>query len=247
MAKTRVYSNGYFYNLSYEIINPKCEKIILILHGWGANKELMKQAFEKPLSDFKQIYLDLPGFGNSSIDAPMDSYAYAKVVEDFLTTIEQKVDYLMGHSFGGKVATIMCQNANFQGLILLSSAGVVLPKSFKVKFKIALFKILKNLPYGDFWRKFFISKDAQGMNEVMYETFKKVVNENLENEFQKLKNPILIFWGNEDKATPLKNGAIIHSLAQKGKFFALDGDHFFFLKHADFINEKIHEEFFKND
>ncbi|AJC86143.1 alpha/beta fold hydrolase [Campylobacter sp. RM16704] len=247
MAKTRVYSNGYFYDLSYELVNPKCEKSILILHGWGANKELMKQAFEKFLSDFKQIYLDLPGFGNSSINIPIDSYGYAKVVENFLTTIEQDIDYIMGHSFGGKIATIMCQNSIFRGLILLSSAGIVLPKSFKIRFKIALFKILKNLPYGDFWRQFFISKDVQGMNEVMYETFKKVVNENFENEFQKIKSPILIFWGNEDKATPLKSGAVIHSLAQKGKFFALDGDHFFFLKHADFICEKIHEDFLKND
>ncbi|AJC84527.1 alpha/beta fold hydrolase [Campylobacter peloridis] len=247
MAKTRVYSNGYFYNLSYELINPECENSILILHGWGANKELMKQAFSQVLKNFKQIYLDLPGFGNSSIDASMDSYAYAKVVKDFLVTIEQKIDYLMGHSFGGKIATIMCQNDDYKGLILLSSAGIVLPKSSKVRFKIALFKILKNLPYGDFWRKFFISKDAQGMSEIMYDTFKKVVNENLENEFQKIKNPILIFWGNEDKATPLKSGAIIHSLAQKGKLFSLEGDHFFFLKHAAFINAKIQEEFINND
>ncbi|TWO24012.1 alpha/beta fold hydrolase [Campylobacter insulaenigrae] len=242
MAKTRVYSNGYFYNLSYEIINQKCDKTILILHGWGANKELMKQAFQEYLKDYKQIYLDLPGFGNSSIDVAMDSYAYTKVVEDFINTIEVKVDFLMGHSFGGKIATLMCKDNIYKGLILLSSAGIVLPKSFKVKFKISLFKILKHFPYSEIIRKFFISKDAQGMNEIMYETFKKVVNENIESEFQNLKSPILIFWGDEDKATPLKSGAIIHSLAKKGKFYSLKGDHFFFLQHAEFISEKINVE-----
>ncbi|WP_291952809.1 alpha/beta hydrolase [Campylobacter sp.] len=242
MAKTRVYSNGYFYNLSYEIVNQKYEKTILILHGWGSNKELMKQAFKDCLGEYKQIYLDLPGFGNSSIDVAMDSYAYAKVVEDFINVIEVKIDFLMGHSFGGKIATLMCKDGIYKGLILLSSAGVVLPKSFKIKFKITLFKILKHFPYSETIRRFFISKDVQGMNEIMYETFKKVVDESIENEFQNLKNPILIFWGNEDKATPLKSGAIIHSLAKKGKFYSLDGDHFFFLKHANFISEKIKEE-----
>lgn len=247
MAKTKVYSAGYFYDLSYEILNPNCEKTILILHGWGANKELMKQAFGNVLRDFKQVYLDLPGFGNSSISVAMDSFAYVRVIEDFLEHLELKIDYLMGHSFGGKIATLLCQRKSFKGLILLSSAGIVLPKSFRVKFKIALFKMIKKLPFANHLREFFISKDAKGMSETMYETFKKVVNENIEEYFKKIQSPILIFWGNEDKATPLKSGAIIHSLAQKGKFFSLDGDHFFFLKHALFIDNKIKEEFLKND
>ncbi|EKI5323702.1 alpha/beta hydrolase, partial [Campylobacter coli] len=72
MALVNVIYNNDTYELSYEILNQDKKKSLLILHGWGANKELMKQAFSKNLNDFCQIYLDLPGFGNSS--APKGLY-----------------------------------------------------------------------------------------------------------------------------------------------------------------------------
>ncbi|MBK1973991.1 alpha/beta hydrolase, partial [Campylobacter sp. TTU-622] len=49
----------------------------------------------------------------------------------------------------------------------------------------------------------------------------------------------LIFWGIDDKDTPLKSGELIHSFIKNSEFYPLNGDHFFFLKHADFIAQKI--------
>jgi non-heme chloroperoxidase len=54
------------FNVSYEIINPTAKKDIVFLHGWGSNKEIMKNAFKDDLKFFRHIYVDLPGFGNSS-------------------------------------------------------------------------------------------------------------------------------------------------------------------------------------
>ncbi|EAL7184363.1 alpha/beta hydrolase, partial [Campylobacter coli] len=44
MALVNVIYNNDTYELSYEILNQDKKKSLLILHGWGANKELMKQA-----------------------------------------------------------------------------------------------------------------------------------------------------------------------------------------------------------
>ena len=66
MAIKEIEYNGLKYSLSYEIIGQNGVKNILILHGWGANKELMKSAFSKYLNQFNCVYLDLPGFGLSS-------------------------------------------------------------------------------------------------------------------------------------------------------------------------------------
>ena len=53
------------YSINYEILNKNQDKNIIFLHGWGSNKEVMKQAFSQELKEFKHFYIDMPGFGKS--------------------------------------------------------------------------------------------------------------------------------------------------------------------------------------
>lgn len=227
------YKNKTF-KLSYEIINPHIEDSTLILHGWGSNKEIMKQAFSKELKEYKHIYLDMPGFGASSNDMILTTKDYGNIIKLFLETLKVEPKIVMGHSFGGKVATLL----NTPYLVLLSSAGVVTVKPWSIKVKIATFKLLKPLGFGKI-RELFISPDAKNMSHEMYETFKNVVDEDFEEEFSKSKSRALCFWGIDDTATPLYTGEKIASLIENSKFYPLEGDHFFFLKHAKFISSEI--------
>ncbi|WP_317362118.1 alpha/beta hydrolase [Campylobacter helveticus] len=238
MAQSKVIYKGKDYALSYEIMGLEKEEKILILHGWGANKELMINAFSQFLKDFCQIYIDLPGFGNSSVEEVLESKDYALILEEFIKSKKWQIAYLLGHSFGGKVCALLAQNRLNTSLILLSSAGIITLKPFKVRFKIALFKILKKLGFGKFYR-FFASKDGANLSPMMYETFKRVVDEDFSGIFKSLKNQSFIFWGKEDKATPLKSGEILHSLLKNSTFYALEGNHFFFLKNTKFIADTI--------
>jgi len=222
------------FKISYELLNSSNEKVLLVLHGWGSNKEIMKQAFGKYLPDYKHIYLDLPGFGKSSNDMILTTKDYANIAELFLNVLGVKADIAMGHSFGGKVSTLL----NTPCLVLLSSAGIVTEKPWSVKVKIATFKLLKPLGFSKI-RELFVSPDAQNMSHEMYETFKNVVDENFEDSFSASKSKALCFWGKEDTATPLYTGEKISSLIKTSEFYPLDGDHFFFLKHANFISETI--------
>ncbi len=222
------------FKLSYELINPTAKASILILHGWGSNKEIMKQAFSKELKDYKHIYLDLPGFGASNNEMILTTKDYAEIVKRFLETLNSEPLVVMGHSFGGKVATLL----NRPYLVLLSSAGVVTEKPWSVKIKIATFKFLKPLGMKRI-RQLFVAPDAQGMSHEMYETFKNVVDEDFEAQFAKSKSEALCFWGIEDTATPLYTGEKISKLIKNSKFYPLEGDHFFFLKHAKFIGREV--------
>ena len=139
MAKREIVVNGSSLELSYELHNVGKDNFILFLHGWGSNKEIMKQAFAKTFDSYTHIYLDMPGFGNSSIVKPMDTDEYAMAVKLFLDALDIKPYMIFGHSFGGKVATLLSPEV----LVLLSSAGIVTEKSFKVRAKIALFKAMK--------------------------------------------------------------------------------------------------------
>ena len=239
MASKELVCGGESYKISYEISNLQREKYILILHGWGANKALMSRVFSDKFRRYAIVCVDLPGFGASSQPArALGSEDYAEIMRAFIAAFGKQPAAIMGHSFGGKIAALLAP----RNLILLSSAGIIEPKPFAVRAKIAIFKILKRLGLAGLWRAF-ASKDAAGMSKTMYETLKNVVNEDFRDIFYALSpQNALIFWGKGDRATSLKSGELIHSLIKNSKFYPLAGDHFFFLQSADFIGEQIEKE-----
>ena len=237
MASKEIIYKEQTFKLAYELVNPTQDEVLLVLHGWGSNKEIMKQAFGNTLPDFKHIYLDMPGFGKSTNEMILTTVDYANIVQLFLDEVGVTATIAMGHSFGGKVSTLL----NTPCLVLLSSAGIVTVKPWSVKVKIATFKLLKPLGMKKI-RELFVAPDAQGMSHEMYETFKNVVDEDFEAEFAKSKSRALCFWGKEDTATPLYTGEKIARLIENSTFYPLDGDHFFFLTHKDFIAKTITEQ-----
>ena len=230
MASKEIVYKEHTFKLAYELLNPTVAPVLLVLHGWGSKKEIMKQAFGATLPQYKHLYVDMPGFGKSNNDMILSTQDYANILQLFLDAMGICPIIVMGHSFGGKVATLLQAPC----LVLLSSSGVLVPKPLSVRVKIAIVKFLKPFGFTKI-RQFFVASDAQGMSHEMYETFKYVVNEDFESYFAKSKSKTLCFWGKEDSATPLYTGEKIAGLIEDSQFYPLDGDHFFFLKHKDFI------------
>ena len=196
----------------------------------------MQKSFGKVLNSYKHIYIDLPGFGNSSNNLSLTTIDYMKIIKLFLEIIELSPFIIIGHSFGGKIATFL----NPTLLVLLSSSGILTKKPWSIKLRISTFKILKKLGIKNI-RNLFISSDVENMNQNMYETFKNVVDEDFKENFKKRSYNTLIFWGESDKATPLYTGKAINNYIKGSKFFELSGDHFFFLKHINYISLTIEE------
>ena len=194
----------------------------------------MKDAFGKELDTFRHIYIDLPGFGNSSSATVMSSRDYAEIMSLFFEEVGIKKDMIMGHSFGGKVATLL--EPDF--LVLLSSAGILEPKSLKVWAKIYTFKLFKLLGLT-FLREKFVADDAKKLEPHMYETFKNVIGEDFEAVFRHYRKKCLILWGKHDTATRVSSGQRIHNLISQSQFHAYDSDHYFFLHFVKEIAERI--------
>ncbi len=238
MAIKEVIHESQSYHISYEILNQNAAKTMVFLHGWGANKEIMKQAFGgSGLDGFRLIFLDLPGFGGSSMHAALKTEDYAKIVELFLDSLHVKGCCIVGHSFGGKVGAVL----NPVNLVLLSSAGILVKKSLKIRMKIRFFKIFKGIVPKWAYR-FFASDDVGGMSQVMYETFKSVVDEDFSSVFEKVTSKTVIFWGRDDGATPLSSGEEIARIVKTALFYPMDGDHFFFVQNAKFIKKVLNEQ-----
>ncbi|MCG3656705.1 alpha/beta fold hydrolase [Aliarcobacter butzleri] len=234
MAIKNIVIDNKIFDISYEIINPSATKDIIFLHGWGSNKDIMKSAFSRYLKDFRHIYIDLPGFGKSPNEYVLTTNDYVNIASEFLKLLHSSKEFIAGHSYGGKVATLL----NPQNLILLSSAGILEEKPFDVKLKIFFAKVLNFLGLKNITKRF-RSKDVDKMSENMYATFKNVVNEDFSSHFSDFSNKAFIFWGKDDKATSLESGQKIANLIKKSTFEAFEGDHYFFIKKAKNICERI--------
>ena len=224
------------FSINYELVNSDNENVIVFLHGWGSNKEIMKQAFGDKLQGLKHIYIDMPGFGKSDNNYILTTIDYANIMKIFLNKLNINPNdvTIAGHSFGGKVATCLMPKL----LVLLSSAGIVEDKSSKTLLTIRMAKIFNRFGLSKV-TKMFRSNDVNGMPQNMYETFKNVVDEDFSEYFKGFYNDALIFWGETDTATTLESGKTIHSLIKNSTFKSYDGDHYFFLKYSDDIATHI--------
>lgn len=238
MAVKSIQYKQYTFDISYEIVNPQAKIDLIVLHGWGSNKNLMKQTFSPYMDAFRHIYIDLPGFGNSTCSTALTTADVARIVELLMIHMNASKDIILGHSFGGKVALLLEPKI----LVLVASAGIYTPKPLKVKTKIALFKALKNFGFSKL-RSLFVADDAKQLSEYMYQTFKNVVNEDFSDEFAKFDEKALLFWGKNDTATPLSCAKKIDELIDDSKLEVYNGDHYFFMKNADDISKKIQTAF----
>ncbi|MDA7816635.1 alpha/beta hydrolase [Sulfurimonas sp.] len=238
MAVKSIQFNQHTLDVSYEIVNPNAKVDLIILHGWGSSKRIMKNSFSSYMDSFRHIYIDLPGFGNSTCNLTMSTKDYARVVELLMIHLNASKDVIMGHSFGGKVALLLEPKV----LVLLSSAGIYVPKSLIVKAKISITKVcnfigLSKLP------KLFRAADAKTLNEPMYETFKNVVNEDFSDDFSAFENKALLCWGEDDTATPFHTGMRINKLIKDSSLLRYPGDHFFFINCAEDISQNVEKTF----
>ena len=238
MALKSIQYNQHTLDISYEIVNPKGSVDLIVLHGWGSNKNLMKKSFAPYMESFRHIYIDLPGFGASTCNLALRTEDYARIIELFMVHLNASKDIIIGHSFGGKVATLLEPKV----LVLLSSAGIYIPKPLGIKLKIIVFKFFKLLGLSKL-RSLFVADDAKSLSEPMYQTFKNVVDEDFSDHFSSCEARGLLCWGRDDSATPLSSGKKINQLIKDSTLKVYDGDHYFFINHAKDISQNIQNRF----
>ena len=72
----------------------------------------------------------------------------------------------------------------------------------------------------------FGSDDYKQLNDIMKQTFVKVVNEDLSDDARKISIPTLLVWGKKDKDTPLYMGKTFNKLIKNSKLIILNGGHY---------------------
>lgn len=223
------------------------QDLLIFLHGWGQDSNsLIGLARHFKKASF--VLFDLPGFGMSEIKkGGMRVSEYADIIQEFISKRTEKRIVLIGHSFGGRIIIDLCsrQPKNIHSAILLSSGGVE-EKSLYVRFLAYMSKlynkIFANLKIKKILSKIFI-KEPDAINSFnnpdIRETFKLVVSEDLREKARKISAPCYLFWGKEDKTTPVSHAKALNKCIAGSKLYLFPGNHFFFQKESKSIHEKI--------
>lgn len=194
--------------------------VILILHGWGGDSHSWAKTQEILANKgFKVVCPDLPGFGKSP--APKEIWSvsdYADWTYNFAQSQGLGKFFLLGHSFGGRVAIKFTASypEKLNKLILCAPGGIKQEKGMRTKIIIKLAHIGKKLfnhrllvdfkkIAQDVFYIFLHRRDYVKAKGVMRQTFKKVLAEDLLPVAQKIKIKTLIIWGKNDKMLPLKH------------------------------------------
>lgn len=230
---------------------------VFLLHGWGCTHEIFA-ALQQLLSPQYKVYnFDFPGFGASQEpDTVWGTDDYTRLIEQFAKENDIKSPALIGHSFGGRISIIYASRNETSRVVLVDAAGIKPKRPLKYYCKVYSFKAFKWL-----CKIFLPKKTAQAIIErrrgrsgssdynnaspMMRAILSKVVNEDLTSLLPKIKSPTLLFWGNQDTATPLEDAKKMERLIpDAGLVIAHGTGHFSFLENAGLFATVI-KNFFK--
>ncbi len=232
-------------------MNNSTKPKIVLLHGWTPDENVINrwQPLKKILEKNNyQVYLwKIPGLTTGPAKA-FTINEYISWLETQIKPLEKVV--LLGHSFGGQLATIFTHKnpTLVEKLILVNSAGIrdfrfkkVLKRTTlkflaKIGFILKKNNLLRKLVY-----KLIKEKDYLEANSYQRETINHALNYSVEPLLTEITKPTLILWGKNDQTTPVYLGKIFQNKIPNNKFIELPTRHSPVYTHPDLVFEEINK------
>lgn len=250
--------NGY--QVAYNITGEG-EDVVVLLQGWGTSYELYNMVADTINEKYRVVQFDFPGFGAS--DEPREAWSvddYADFFLDFMKALHITKATLWGHSYGGRVIIKLIgrnqTDFEIQRVVLVDSAGVLPKKTWKQKFRIHKYKIIKKIVNIDWvyrllpevideWRNSQGSSDYRNASPMMRQCMVKAVNEDLTPLFERNKLDTLLIWGDLDTATPLKDGKMMESKMENAGLAVIEGTGHFCFAERPAVFSRIMKSYFE--
>lgn len=185
---------------------------VVWLHGWGRRgQDFSAPARTLAAAGFASVALDLPGFGASPAPEVVGGARhYAELLVPAIREISGEPLVIVGHSFGGRVATVLAavHPELVKSLVL---TGVPLLREAAVRRPPLAYRLIRWL-HGrgvvderrmEQARQRYGSTDYRNARGVMRDVLVVTVNESYEDELSRLKRPVTLLWGSDDTEAPL--------------------------------------------
>lgn len=216
------------------ILGESAKDTVIFLHGWGGDASAFLFCAERLAGEFRCVMPEFAGFGKSG--EPERAYTvrdYARDVLDIADGLGAETFVLVGHSFGGRVAVELAaaHGERVRALVLVDAAGLRPRRKPSYFFRVALHKLLKRLGKAGLKG----SSDYRALSPVMKATFVNVVNYDQTPQLAHIACPTAVFWGRDDRDTPVYMAKKFLRGIRDSALFMLDGGHFAYLSDPTFF------------
>lgn len=205
-----------------DVTGPEDAPPLLVMHGWGSSAWMMRPVAAALSDRFRVHALDVPGHGRTP--PPPHGWGvpdYAALVAAYVRAngLDAAGPFpAIGHSNGGRILLTMAADAAtapfFSKLVLVSPSGIRRTPTPRVRLKRFVAKTLRApfqiLPDGDLkaacldWLRHTLvwkalgSSDYNALPPTMRETFVRTVGHFVEDRLDRIRIPVLVFWGDRD-------------------------------------------------
>ncbi|HCM37695.1 MAG: hypothetical protein UV61_C0002G0248 [Candidatus Gottesmanbacteria bacterium GW2011_GWB1_43_11] len=224
---------------------------VVILPGWMlGSKRFTSLMAEFTKAGYKTYCVDFPGFEQGmELNRVYNLSDYVRYVEKFLKQKGIAKAIFVCHSFGGRVALKLLSQEPKRAAALVISGTPGFPTVSRIRFLITmsvakLGKIFFLLPpfslFKDRMRRLLYrvagATDFYHAQGLMRETFKNVVKERLGEYMQKIRLPVLLIWGSQDRLAPIAIAKRMQKTLTRSKLTIIpDRGHNFLYKEPQLI------------
>jgi pimeloyl-ACP methyl ester carboxylesterase len=220
---------------------------IVMIHGFGANKDNWTRLAGHLTDDFNVYAIDLPGHGESSkpLDIGYRLEDQAGYVARIMETLSVENAHIMGNSMGGAITALYAASypGRVKSAVLFDPAGILEYESELVDLVMEGDNPLIPKQPGDFERlmdfalekKPFVPWPIMGVmeeraianrdvNEVIFAAIRDAGFESgFRNAITRIQAPVLIIWGKEDRVINYRNGEVFAATIPDARLELMEG------------------------